>query len=297
METEESIEIARSLINKGYNACGVYYDVKNKSASHFIVDNIEDYEKSIGSKYLQSYTPNGFLELNRNKKSVVFGSPCQIDSLRRYFKLKKQEDKYILVDFFCHGIPSYYLWYKYIDYLSSKVDINDNTKFSWRDKKNGWHSFTFKVANSDKTYYSRLNSNNFFLNLFLGNFCLNECCYSCKFRLDKSSADIRIGDLWGKKYSNNPDGVSGILVLTKKGLNIINDLNENCTIQPEDLSIVWEGQMKKSYPIPAIRTKLISKLKGNKSLNIIYFCCAYKMWIKNLIPGSIKLILKKLIKH
>jgi len=292
------IEIAKLFINKGHKACGVRYDSEEKIAKHFVSDNILDYKLSIGSKYIQSFTVEGFSYLkNKNNKYAVFGAPCQIDSLRRFAKFKKREDNFLFVDFFCHGVPSYHLWDKYLAYLSTKINVNDNASFVWRDKKYGWHNFTFKVENKKLKYYSTLKRNNLFLNMFLGNYCLNECCYTCKFRLNNSSADIRIGDMWGRKYSSNDDGVSSILALTEKGIEVVDELKQSCLIKKEKLSDIWEGQMKHSYPIPTNRGLIIDLLKEDKSLTAIYIRYGYKMWVKNMIPTNLKSFIKKIIKN
>lgn len=40
--------------------------------------------------------------------------------------------------------------------------------------------------------------------MFLGDYCSGKHCQErCKYKYDKSSADIRIGDLWGKTYAKD----------------------------------------------------------------------------------------------
>ncbi|MBQ1272693.1 MAG: Coenzyme F420 hydrogenase/dehydrogenase, beta subunit C-terminal domain, partial [Clostridia bacterium] len=48
--------------------------------------------------------------------------PCQIASLDRYLKIIKKRDKFLLIDFICHGVPSYLLWERYIS-SCQKFDI------------------------------------------------------------------------------------------------------------------------------------------------------------------------------
>ena len=56
-------------------------------------------------------------------------------------------------------------------------------------------------------YQSRMTEGDLFYKIFLGNYCLNECCYKdCKYKLCHSAADIRIGDLWGKTYAGELAG-------------------------------------------------------------------------------------------
>lgn len=61
---------------------------------------MEELIPSIGSKYIQSYTVDGFKAIDRKQKYLVTGTPCQIDSFRRYIRKFKKEENFILMDFF-----------------------------------------------------------------------------------------------------------------------------------------------------------------------------------------------------
>lgn len=146
-------EIGRYLIGKGYKACGVRYNVENRRAEHYIADNIEDYKASIGSKYIQSYTFEGFKAINLKEKYLVTGTPCQIDSFRRYVRKFRKEDNFVLVDFFCHGVPSMWMWYNYLHINQPKVD--GLCSVTWRNKRTGWHdSWAMNLQGKTKDVYS-----------------------------------------------------------------------------------------------------------------------------------------------
>ena len=106
-------EIGRTLIKNGYKVCGVKYVPETNRAEHYIASTVEELIPSIGSKYIQSYTVDGFKAINRKEKYLVTGTPCQIDSFRRYIRKFRCEDNFVLMDFFCHGVPSMWLWQKY----------------------------------------------------------------------------------------------------------------------------------------------------------------------------------------
>ena len=106
-------EIGRTLIKDGYKVCGVKYVPETNRAEHYIASTVEELIPSIGSKYIQSYTVDGFKAINRKEKYLVTGTPCQIDSFRRYIRKFRCEDNFVLMDFFCHGVPSMWLWQKY----------------------------------------------------------------------------------------------------------------------------------------------------------------------------------------
>lgn len=240
-------EIARYAIDRGYKVCAVRYNCDKKRAEHYIAVTKEDLGESIGSKYLQSYTFGAFSDVNINEKHIVIGTPCQIDMWRRYLKHLKKEDNFILIDFFCHGVPSMNLWKKY---LKEQKSILPNSKITWRDKISGWHSsWNISAYNCHRDmsippYYrsSAIKDKDLFYSLFLGNYCLNHSCYAnCKYKMNNSSADIRLGDFWGSTYSSVDDGVNSILVFTPKGLQIIKDVN--ITAVEHTLRDVCEGQM------------------------------------------------------
>lgn len=105
-----AFELGRALLGKGYQVCGVKYNSETNRAEHYIASTVEELIPSIGSKYIQSYTVNGFKSIDRKKKYLVTGTPCQIDSFRRYIRKFRCEDNFVLMDFFCHGVPSMLLW-------------------------------------------------------------------------------------------------------------------------------------------------------------------------------------------
>lgn len=260
-------EISRILLEQKYKICGVLYNTEEERAEHYIATNLTELMPLIGSKYIQSYTINGFKEFNNKDKFAVIGTPCQIDSLRRYIKKLKIEDNFILIDFFCHGVPSMWLWRKYLNEIEKK--IGKATNVSWRNKETGWHnSYIIHIKGENNQLYSSSTSKekDKFFELFLSDSCLNKACYDrCRFKCEKSSADFRVGDLWGKSYGTNEEGISACITFSEKADNIL--AHTNCIIQEEPLQIITEGQMK----CPAKRSKaypIISKFLNDKDKNI-----------------------------
>lgn len=246
-------EVGRTLISRGYKVCGVRYNIHTNRAEHYIAGTVEELVPSIGSKYIQSYTVDGFKKIDRKGRYLVTGTPCQIDSFRRYIQKFRCEDNFVLMDFFCHGVPSMLLWQKY---LQSVEKITGKTTYvSWRNKFTGlkdsinaekvnWHDSYNILISGEKGYYnSRLSKGDVFYRLFLSDSCLGKACYDkCKFKYNQSSADIRIGDLWGKTYQDNEDGVSAAIAFTKKGNDVLTQCN--CTFVEHSFDIVAERQMK-----------------------------------------------------
>lgn len=264
-------EISKSAIARGYKVLGVRYDYSKNIAKHFIFDSFEDLALATGSKYIQSYTLEALVELTTTDKYVVIGLPCMIASLRRYIESKNLESNFFLIDFFCHGVPSYTFYWKYLDYLRNQ--IGDISSIKFRSKRCGWQSSTSIGAIGSKGEYFRMMSEgDIFFNFFLRNRCLNPVCYdSCHFKATSSLADIRVGDFWGTKYSKNDQGINSVLTFTSKGEELLSYILDFCVINKEPIPDVLRGQMKtnavrsKSYKLVSL---LLSK---NYSLRIIAF--------------------------
>lgn len=283
-------EIGRYLIKNGYAVIGVRYNVQNNNAEHYIARSQEDLIQSMGSKYIPSYTLGAFKEIDRKKRYLITGTPCQIDSFRRYIKKFRCEDNFILLDFFCHGVPSMLLWNKYSKWAEQIV--GKLAYVSWRSKFTGWHDSWAMAIDGDKygnpidwhegynmlirgkkSYLnSRLSQGDMFYHLFLSDYCLGKQCYTkCKYKHLNSSADIRIGDMWGQCYQQNDLGVTGLLVLTEKGSNILDKLNKNCIFEAQDISLVVEGQMETPPQINwTLRRWIFEGLRSKMTMNMFY---------------------------
>lgn len=284
-------EIGKQLIEKGYHAVGCRYDIKEQRAEHYIATTVEEFVQSIGSKYIQSYTEEAFKQIKRKgQKYLVTGTPCQVDSFRRMIRKFRCEDSFILMDFFCHCVPSMYAWKAYIKMLEPK--IGEVTYASWRNKfEYGWHDSCIMgvdgvnsskpidwhdsynlLIKGEKTYIqSRMSKGDLFFELFLGDICIGpQCQNQCKYKYDKSSADIRIGDLWGKTYQSDQKGVSALIAFTEKGRAIVEEL-KNISLVEHPFEIVAEGQMKENAQSKPFSNLVMNHLKAQKSIGSIYF--------------------------
>ncbi len=292
-------EIGRLLIERGYKACGVRYNPELHRAEHYIAKTTEEFQPSVGSKYIPSFSSDAFSEIDKKEKNFVTGTPCQIDSFRRLIRHYNVEDKFVLLDFFCHGVPSLLLWNKYLSEVESR--IGQSTFVSWRNKTTGWqdswaicadvdddsfdwhNSYNLNIREKKHLYQSRMTEGDLFYKFFLGNYCLNECCYKdCKYKLCHSAADIRIGDLWGKTYAGDNKGTSAVLTFTTKGLEIIEALSsQSCSFEQVSPSIATEGQMAHPANTPWVRPFIFHALKSKQSLKAIAdkWCRVYQLSI------------------
>jgi hypothetical protein len=121
-----------------------------------------------------------------------------------------------------------------------------------------------------------LTKSDVFYALFLGDYCCNPACAKdCKYKYDKSSADIRIGDLWGETYKDNDNGVSALITFTDKGKKVVEQLKD-VTFVEHPFEVVAEGQMRKNCKFKemafAVKWFLKTKLSiNNLILRTIFF--------------------------
>ncbi|WP_283127209.1 Coenzyme F420 hydrogenase/dehydrogenase, beta subunit C-terminal domain [Bacteroides clarus] len=262
-------ELARTLLKDNFKVCGVRYVPEKKQAEHYIATTEQELIPSIGSKYIQSYTVNGFKAINRKDKYLVTGTPCQIDSFRRYIQLYRIENHFILIDFFCHGIPSKLMWDKYIHQVEKEV--GNILHVSWRDKRMGWHdSWAMHIDGAKSQKFSRHSQGDIFFRLFLSDTCLGKACYThCRFKHKHSSADIRIGDFLGKAYHDNDKGVSTAIAFTTEGDKLLHRCH--CELIPHSFEIVAENQMETSPAIPRLTSTIMQAIKNpNYSIEYIF---------------------------
>ena len=291
-------EIGKQLIEKGYKAVGCRYDTKEQRAEHYIATTVDDFVASIGSKYIQSYTADAFRQIKKKgEKYLVTGTPCQIDSFRRMIRRFKCEDNFVLLDFFCHCVPSMHVWKAYMKMLEPK--IGKITYASWRNKFDyGWHDSWLMGIDGEKTEQSvdwhdsynffavggggtfvqyRWSQGDLFYKLFLGDLALGpQCETQCKYKYDRSSADIRIGDLWGKTYQQDQKGTSALIAFTEKGREIVENLHD-VTLVEHPFEVVAEGQMKENARAKTMKPIIMSILKNGGSLTGYPFKIAYNI--------------------
>lgn len=282
-------EIARYGIKNGFEILGTKYDYEEHIAKAIIVDNEEKLEELKGSKYLQSFTKDAIQDLvkkckeNEEKKFIVFGLPCQIAGITKMIEVNKIKNKILKIELFCHGVPSYLVWENYRKYLKEKYKVENFDKINFRDKTKSWHRYYINIIKKDKIIYEKNNDNDLFYKAFFDNILLNESCQTCEFRKNYSMADIRLGDYWGKRYSNREDGISAILVLSNNGQEILNDVIAENRIEIIDETSTEECisvQSRNDYKHTELREDAFMNLKNEKKLEVVIKNYRKKMPIK-----------------
>ena len=215
-------ELARAAIQSGGKAVGAVYDLETNRVRHELVDNKTALARLDGSKYLQSNPQEAFTELlnaakqNPAARFTVFGTPCQIAGLARAGALLGIRDQLLLVEIFCHGVPSGKLWEEELKQMKKKLGTDRFDSLQFRYKKDDWHSYCLRAEADGKTFYG-VREKELFWQVFFENVLLGDACMSCRLRKELSQADLRIGDYWGRRYQSRSDGVSAAFACTGRG--------------------------------------------------------------------------------
>lgn len=279
-------KIAEYAINNGYYVIGVVYNFEKNIAEEIITNNIDDLGKIKKSKYLQAYTLHAFQKLielakeNVNNKFVVFGMPCQINGLKSAVEMLKINNEIVYIDFFCHGVPSYLTWKKYLQ----EKHIDKLNSVCFRDKNEGWHEYIMNLNN--KTSYAIKDN---FYKAFFDNILLNSVCFDCKARQGETKADIRLGDFWGKKYKLNKKGVSACLILTEEGKGVLKNIDKDFDIKEiQNKKDCFNSQSLNEYGNIELHDKAMQILKTDLPLSKVIGKYRRKLGAKFIIKQTAK---------
>lgn len=218
-------EILRYASEAGMYTCGVIYDKEDRIARHVITEPFADVYRFMGVKYLQSYNETAFKQIISKHCAVVVSTPCQIAGLDLVLRKIKKRNNYILVELICKSVPTYKLYYKYINNIILENGMQERIEVKFRDSEKSWKEKYICIEDETGKRYSESENNDAFLKLFLNGYGCAKSCYECKYCL-KSEADIRIGDFWGPRFEHAKDiGYSMVLANSKRGYEYLKKIN------------------------------------------------------------------------
>ncbi len=236
------------LDNNGIVIGAAFVDNKLK---HIAITNKDELEQLKGSKYLQSDLEDifKFVKYKLKENKILFvGVPCQVAGLKAF--LKSDYDNLLCIELICHGVPTPKLFDKYV----KEIEKNENdklVKYNFRDKSTGWETYS-NTAVLSKKEITELYSENNYMKLFLSDVALRKSCFNCNFKLGNKYADITLGDFWGiKNYyyeMYNENGVSAIIINTKKGKEYFDAVKKNLKFKECNIESIIKGNpsLKKS---------------------------------------------------
>lgn len=257
------------IIEKG----GVVYGCTSDGIDvrHIRVENHSELFKLQGSKYVQSDVRGLFKKVKNDLKigkTVLFiGTPCQVAGLKNY--IGHHNEHLYLVDLICHGVPSKQMLHDHIKHVSKGRKIQ---YISFRDGNN----FIFSLKAVDFGYTANVWEEPYkdlYMKGFLGGMIYQSSCYQCPFACSSRVSDITIGDFWGLKPveclpEEVKDGVSLLLPMTDKGINLIQKVENNLYIYERSVEEAINGNTQLRHPsIQGFRARLFRLLYPILSFN------------------------------
>lgn len=235
--------IAELVLGQDGVVFGAAFD-DNFGVEHIYVENEKDLPLIIGSKYAQSKIGSSYIEAEKFLKSgrIVFfvGMACQIEGLKAY--LGRDYENLITVDLICMGVPSPMVWDKY---LSSYFKREDIRYINFKDKSIGWNRFCVRIDTKDKCS-TEVGMKNSFMRCMFEGLTLRPSCHSCPYKKAYRTSDITLADCWGADKLVNKEmidnkGLSTIVVHSKKGLDVVEDISRNLQIVETDFDKALEN--------------------------------------------------------
>ena len=230
--------LARLFVENGGRVFGVCLDESTWKTFHICVSDNEGIERLRNSKYIQSDLQQTFSEtkdfLKKGVKVLFIGTPCQIAGLKAY--LKREYENLLTIDLICHGVYSYKLIRKEVEYWEDRLHGKvSNFKFRSKRRSGGVINFDLKTT-SDLKHYEFFGPYSPTYRCYAYNgdsvsYNIRHSCYNCPFREQSRYGDITVGDAWfidAAKYLNIDidwkNGVSHFFSNTKKGRQYINQI-------------------------------------------------------------------------
>jgi coenzyme F420-reducing hydrogenase beta subunit len=218
---------AKHVIDNGGVVFGAEFD-KDFNVIHGYAEKLEEVNKFMGSKYLQSRISDTYKRVKEfllSSRIVLFsGTPCQIGGLKAF--LNRDYDNLICIDFICHGVPSPILWKKYLKELS----VQKIKSINFRNKEVGWKNFSIKVIYEDGSFYCKSHKEDIFMRGFLGDLFLRPSCYECNFKTLDRQSDLTLADFWGIQEvipdMDTDRGTSLVLINSSVGYRLFEALSE-----------------------------------------------------------------------
>lgn len=292
--------LCRKLIAQGYACVGVAYDYDRDIAVGAMASTEEEALAFRGSKYIQSYSYPAFrrlLDMDREGKYAVFGTPCQIFALDRYLKLRHRRDDFVLVDIYCHGCPSMNVWTKYVGEIRRRKAVGRFDHVDFRSKVRGWGNFYVVVVVDGEPVWVSPRTNDGFYTLFFSDAVLNDACHDCRLRSTLDACDIRLGDFWGKQYDLDSKGVSVVSLASPRGREVFESLGDDIWRKehlPEDF-LPYQSWGRSYRVDTALRRRLLEGLADkdtslDEAVGIYWKSMPLKRKLKQLVKNLVLLM-------
>lgn len=295
-------ELAKVILEKGGLVYGVGFD-KNFKAIHKSIDNLNNLDDLKGSKYIQSEINYIFCDIRDNLdagKNILFcGTPCQVKGLKNF--LDKDYTKLYTIDFVCHGVPSYKIFRKYLNWIEREYN-SKVVSIDFRNKDNGWTLYNQKIIFDNGESYKSTKLDNPFMLGFRNNAYLRPSCHTCEFATKERFSEITLGDFWGLNVFHplfyKDVGASLVMINSSKGDELFYSIKESIEFEKSTIqkALKSNGCLVNPSKQHKKRNEIISKILDSDNFrNAIFSFFNYKKSI--ILKNKLKIVIKKWISN
>lgn len=227
--------LAQKVIESGgvVSGASLWFEDGSAIIEHIVIDKIDDLERILKSKYVQSDCTKVYATIKEYLESgttVLFGgTSCQVEALYKY--LRHDYNNLYTVDLICHGVPGQGLFKDYIRYIEKKHG-DKVVDYSFRKKENGRIRYIETVKLSNQKDFDSTYNDSLYCKMFLNRVSYREKCYDCSFASMEKPASITVGDFFDAKTCfpemfdeggclANTDFLSCLIVNGEKGNDLI----------------------------------------------------------------------------
>ncbi|MBO5019503.1 MAG: Coenzyme F420 hydrogenase/dehydrogenase, beta subunit C-terminal domain [Clostridia bacterium] len=267
--------LAENVLEKGGVVFGAAFTDDFKEVTHIAVTDKEHLYKLRGSKYLQSRIGDTYKQAEDYLKKgicVYFsGTPCQIAGLHSY--LGKEYQNLYTQDLICHGVPSPFVWKRYLELREQGARSRASNVF-FRQKNNSWKNYDLCIEFENGAKYEKCASQDTYMRGFLFNLYLRPSCYACGFKSVNRCADITLADFWGIQNImpdiDDDKGISLVVTHSKKGNELLKQIARNIILKEVSLdsAIKYNPSMVSSAKPNGKRKKFFKK-KSNIPIDVL----------------------------
>lgn len=296
--------LSKYVIDKGGIVYGVRFDETFTSTYYQVARKHDDLKILAGSKYVQSDKKNTFTQIRTDLRAgqyVLFvGCPCDVAGLKRF--LMKDYDNLLTCELVCMGVTSpkvaedYKAWSERKNH-SRLIGIN------MRSKEKGWF-----VPHLEENFENGKKKCSTLFGTYIGygfQVFNRPSCFVCQYRDTTGVGDIRVGDFWGIKDTDefwNPNGVSGIYVRSEKGLKVVTDLTAGYQFKTFETDYIlatrsnMSSYMNKPKRYQDLRDKF-AEVYIKEGRGLVAACKATastSFWVKHYVPDVFHAFMKKM---
>lgn len=247
--------LSKGVIENGGVVAGVVYG-ENNTCRHTIAENLTELAPMRGTKYFQSDMTGIYAKIyqyavNGVKEILFCGTPCQVRGVKNFVLERGINKQVITVDLLCRGIPSPYVYKKYIEHLENHYGKKVK-HIQFKEKTKGWNRLGTMITWEDGTKEYQKRADSAFINSFLStNLSLRESCFHCPYKTIHREGDITIADFWGLRNKSLVDnmGTSLVVLNSIKGERLFQKIEGRLDYIPSTMWQVYRGNSEAFHPV------------------------------------------------